>query len=237
MNDEFYLAAYTKHCRDELTLYEKYIEQAERRLAARGGGSMDENHVRHIMEKTRQQLERYRAKRLSLLCEVEGEIDKEKFRAFVEENTRVTEAQHAQANAFKAKRRTAVTDRKEKLQKEKSLLNLGGKYDRSYRGSDGPSDKDILRSLNYLDRTWGFVPNYMRENLSRMPCNRGYLWRQIFLLGELPPEGDPTGYVFFEKDREVLFTHEWTRDRYLLHKKKTRTSPREEVLSLPRPVV
>ena len=51
-------------------------------------------------------------------------------------------------------------------------------------------------------------PNYMKENLTEMPNNKGYIWRDCWFVGDKPEEpGQPT--VMFDKKRGgVMHIHE-----------------------------
>jgi hypothetical protein len=52
------------------------------------------------------------------------------------------------------------------------------------------------------------VPDYMKENLKKMPNNKGYLWRGITVLGEMKPVKDEP-LMLFEKRYGVLTIHKY----------------------------
>ena len=75
---------------------------------------------------------------------------------------------------------------------------------------------------NYYVRTSQKLPHYMKKNLSNMPNNKGYLWRDIAFYGERPPERNkPT--VLFQRERDgSMIIHEWTPSHYNKYRKKTK---------------
>jgi len=52
------------------------------------------------------------------------------------------------------------------------------------------------------------VPDYMKENLKKMPNNKGYLWRGITVLGKMKPVKDEP-LMLFEKRYGVLTIHKY----------------------------
>lgn len=66
------------------------------------------------------------------------------------------------------------------------------------------------------------LPNYMRQNLSEMSGNKGYIWRGCYFFGLLPEEpNQPT--LMFEKGRNgILYIHEYDKYEYRLFEKQGR---------------
>lgn len=79
------------------------------------------------------------------------------------------------------------------------------------------------RSMQYhMKRDWEWLcsqdtqlPPYIRENLTKMPNNKGYIWRGIWYFGQNPDE-DPNTLVMFERAGPDMFIHEI---RYGVYKK------------------
>lgn len=53
------------------------------------------------------------------------------------------------------------------------------------------------------------IPEYMSSKLENMPNNKGYIWKDIYLFGKLPPDKNQKKIVLFEKKYDKLFIHEW----------------------------
>ncbi len=88
------------------------------------------------------------------------------------------------------------TDKKEKEEENKKLVK------KSYNINNHDfSEKDLDKEFNKFNKFYNSVPNYILRNLKEMPNNKGYLWKGIWCLGELPPEkGEPN--IIFEKLQE-----------------------------------
>jgi len=83
-------------------------------------------------------------------------------------------------------------------------------------------DRQLERDKKYFYKQYckivDSIPEYMAENLKTMPNNKGYLFRQTWLLGSQAEEpGQPT--VLFEKVRGVMKIHEYDQWEYRLYEK------------------
>jgi hypothetical protein len=81
------------------------------------------------------------------------------------------------------------------------------------------SVKNIEKTYQHFLRTNDSIPQYILRNLEDMPNNKGYIWKGIICLGELPEE---TKYplTLFERQKGLLIIHEWTYTEYkIFHKK------------------
>lgn len=62
-------------------------------------------------------------------------------------------------------------------------------------------------------------PSYLSANLRDMPNNKGYIWRGVWYMGQLPPENNGV-CVMFEKQRgDVMIIHEYTSTEHVIYKK------------------
>jgi len=96
----------------------------------------------------------------------------------------------------------------EKQRKEVYLENRSQRWDA----------KGVDRELQYYYKMIDSVPGYMLKNLSEMPNNKGYIWRNIRMYGDLPSEKGPI--ILFEKlQNAVLVIHEYTDKTYTRHEK------------------
>ena len=80
--------------------------------------------------------------------------------------------------------------------------------------------KDLNREYNRFERNSDTLPNYIRKNLSEMPNNKGYIWKNIRFYGELPVQkGQPD--ILFEKTRgSIMYIHEITEKEHKIFEKK-----------------
>jgi hypothetical protein len=231
-SNEFFQNHYIKQCKDDLFYLEKYIAQTEKRLynlrhtATTHDVYADDDNVvsatdmEKMCDKTRQQLEDYKARRERLRGEIAGFFDEEKFGAFVEKNQRIMEQQHEQAQKQKIARQNQVHNMRLREKKMNDLNKMGLKYDKTY---GFPFEKQMDRTYNYYLRTVSFLPSFMQDNLRNMPGNKGYVWRGIVFFGQQPPE-DPDLKVLFERNGSILYIHEIRNDGYKVFIKDTKDS-------------
>ena len=73
------------------------------------------------------------------------------------------------------------------------------------------------RKFNEIYET---IPNYMHNDLKKMNNNNGYIWRGIYLYGNLD-ENDKGVSVYNEKYKGVNYKHKYTKNNYKLLKKNT----------------
>jgi hypothetical protein len=79
-------------------------------------------------------------------------------------------------------------------------------------------NRDMNYNLRYFYKTIDSLPDYLLKNLSEMPNNKGYIYRSIYLYGDLPAEKGPT--VLFEKlQGGVLVIHEYYPTEYRRYEK------------------
>lgn len=87
----------------------------------------------------------------------------------------------------------------EKESKDNYYKNNRNNNERQYN-----SQKDT----DYFFKICNSIPDYITRNLKEMPNNKGYIWRGIWCLGELPSvSGDPI--VLFERKKDTLIIKEY----------------------------
>lgn len=99
-------------------------------------------------------------------------------------------------------------------------------YKEPDRWADTKAENAMKREWNWLCRMDSFVPSYMRENLAKMPNNKGYIWKGIYYFGDLPPEHPMDVTTMFEKQNQILFIHEWTPEYYKIFEKGDKQKPK-----------
>lgn len=101
--------------------------------------------------------------------------------------------------------------------------NLSKNYQKSIR-NDSRKQRQYYRDIKYEYRHYlhavETIPEYIIRNLKEMPHNRGYIWRGVYLFGELPVEYNRP-YSMFEKLRGgILRIHEWDEYSVRIYEKK-----------------
>ena len=111
------------------------------------------------------------------------------------------------------KDRITVKINEKKVKKEKEQISD------NYRKGISTSaflERQKEKDYNYGCRTFykitDSLPPYIKKNLSDMPNNKGYIWRDVCFYGSLPEEEGPR--VMFEKLGNILVIHEYTDKEY-----------------------
>lgn len=82
------------------------------------------------------------------------------------------------------------------------------------------------RDYNYYLKLCNSLPSYMERNLSSMPNNKGYIFRNMWFLGEKPAERGKN-IILFEKKRGIMYIHEISKTEHIISEKKGKERKRE----------
>jgi hypothetical protein len=76
------------------------------------------------------------------------------------------------------------------------------------------SERDKKSAYRYYMKCVDTIPDRTLQNLREMPNNKGYIWRDMYLFGELPAEqGQPV--VLFQKcGKYMMVIHEYRKNEY-----------------------
>ena len=100
-----------------------------------------------------------------------------------------------------------ITKQAEKQKKKDLEKETKDNYYKSNRNNNERfynSQKDI----EYFKKICNSIPDYIARNLKEMPNNKGYIWRGVWCLGELPSiPGEPI--VLFERKKDILIIKEY----------------------------
>lgn len=143
-----------------------------------------------------------------------GNLDEELLQQ-KKQNKQIAESKHT-VNKKKKEDETKVQTEKTKKSKEFDSSN------RDYERKERSKTYEMNRSYNYFEKTIESIPDYMLDNLSNMPNNKGYIWRDIYCYGDLPAEKNQP-VTLFEKQRDLLIIHEWANKYYTVYHKVGKT--------------
>ena len=109
-----------------------------------------------------------------------------------------------------------------KKNEEKELKKIHNKeiLDNEYqmRRHEAPSDYHIKKETDRFFKAIDTIPQFILDNLSNMPSNKGYIWRGVYCYGELPSESKNT--IMFEKCKNGLMKiHECINDKIYIYEK------------------
>lgn len=139
-----------------------------------------------------------------------GLLDEEIF----SQNKKNKEIINSKETVNKKKKESENKLQNEKNKKSKDIESKNRDYERGER----QKEYEMQRAFKYYEKTVDSIPDYMIDNLKNMPSNKGYIWRDIYCYGELPPEKNQP-IIMFEKQRDLLIIHEWTNKYYTVSHK------------------
>jgi len=95
------------------------------------------------------------------------------------------------------------------------------------------TQKDFEKTYEYYSEISRRIPNSITEKLSKLPNNKGIIWKGMYLYGELPIREDDNIFTMFERknDLDTTYIHEWKDGMYRVYDKKVLI--REEKRKLP----
>ena len=116
---------------------------------------------------------------------------------------------------LKERKKVVADDKEAKSISSKAFYLAGKDADRSERYQT----RSIKRTYGYFVKICNSIPDHIKKNLSEMPNNKGYIWKNVACYGELPAEQGPT--VLFDRKRGgTMVIHEWTDDKHTIYHKK-----------------
>lgn len=120
-----------------------------------------------------------------------------------------------------SKMKQEASDKKCKLkkdQKQEDRKKLDLEY-KTFRKHDGISAYGMQKETDRFFFNMASIPDYMKQNLKTMPCNKGYIWKGIHFMGSLKPENNNVT-IMFEKCRGgIMKIHEITRRTHIIYEK------------------
>lgn len=111
-------------------------------------------------------------------------------------------------------------EKKNNRDKSTAFFKKKGKMRREARYEERSADRGIYHYHKAIDT----LPSKLKNNLKRMPNNRGYIWRGVHFYGDLNPDRGNT--VMIENNRGTLITRETSPTEVKIYEKKGRERQR-----------
>ena len=111
---------------------------------------------------------------------------------------------------------------KENKKADKEMSEIRRKITTAEFRAEKAYKREVDRGEKYFFKLCGTVPDYMLKKLEKMPCNKGYIWRGVYCFGKLPPDREQKT-VLFERNKGVLYIHEWYPDAIEIWEKQERS--------------
>jgi len=149
-------------------------------------------------------IERFDAKIAALEEELEAK-ETPRFELFVKEQQAMIRLQEKNSHA--------KTDEIQQNHDNRVKLEAYHKEENRLRRKERSQQYQMKRDWEWLCAQDAKLPDYIRENLTKMPNNKGYIWRGIWYFGRRPAE-DPNLLIMFERSNGETLIHEILYGKY-----------------------
>ena len=192
----------------EIQLLKKYIEKHTKMIQIYDSSTLEQDlRLQKISElKTLINNNKSKINELSNCISkiTKGELDEDIMNEYTEGKCNTIE------NMKKHKNKKKKIIEEKKIKKDK--LSKQWKDIKSERYKEKQKRREIFNTYRYYKKIYSYIPMYILNNLKKMPNNKGYIYNNIYLFGEMDREyGQPN--IMFEKKKKELYIHEW-RDNY-----------------------
>ena len=205
-----------KNTNDELKSLNKYLTTYEKSLQ-----NARNKNLHSEIQVIRNTISKYEDKISEKQCYINKltnkELDKEMSIDIIRSHKRAEVSKKEQIYKFRYKRQVKKD--------EKKVLDNFYEKERSTNRVINSNKWNMIKAYNYFEKTSNKLPEYMQRNLSEMPNNKGYIWRDIRFYGELPSiPGQPD--ILFEKKKDCMLIHEINNTEHKIFEKRGRDRKR-----------
>lgn len=213
MSGEKYRIQEVNSLRIKIKEYETSIARMEKSNddITRSNVNYDKKFIDNFRDKNKKKIEEYK----KLIEETEGKIRMINSGRLDEE---MKEERKKNAEVFQ-KAKEKIKDKKEENKKKEIKKEIMFKKEKSDNKQDRDAIYHINRGESYFYNVVDSFPDYMREKLKNMPHNKGYIWRDVWFLGDLPDDGKGDLVLFEKKGRDILLIHEYKRNMHTIYEK------------------
>lgn len=221
----FYEKFFLKKLQEEHDNLSKWMRFTERRLEELGRNTdtylKQEERLIMYQEKLRVTTE-------SLAAPVDG--TNEMFIVYVTEQLTLKEKQIVNS---KKKKEMCMAKKQKENDCMKKFRSSESRHSRETRYSEKNMNHFYERMIRIDDE----MPSYLREALSNMPANKGYIFRGVWYFGHVPlmRQEDEKYLTMFERVKGIQYIHEYIHDfpkkTYNLYEKLSKNSPKKLIHS------
>jgi len=147
-----------------------------------------------------------------------GKLDEE-----ISESARKNNELVEEKKALKKKKKELIE--KDKAERKKKSMDYYNKT-RSIQREERYEEKNKNYYQKYFFKVEKSIPGYLLQKLNKMPNNKGYIFRDVYLYGRLPCDKS-NKTTLFETKNKVQYIHEWDKNTglYSLYEKQYRSKP------------
>lgn len=123
------------------------------------------------------------------------------------------------------KRNKKIEEKTIQKDKEKGNLQISYNVMRSYNPKE-PNQWVLKKEFSNFERINNNIPEYMIRNLTEMPNNKGYIWKDLWCFGDLEKEHNQPIILFEKLRNDVMRIHELDSEYYKIFEKIGKNSKR-----------
>ena len=231
MNNNYRLT-FKNNTKNDLRYNKKLLENSEKTLNNLRAQKANSFTLKKV-EKLEIDIAKYKQE-IKKLEEKVNLIDKGKYDDEIEKIVQKQAKEAELKNRAKSQKKKAV----QKVKAERSKISKDYyEKNRQAMRANRYQDRGVKSSYRFYCKVADQFPDYLKKNLSNMPCNKGYFWKGVAFYGYKKQEKNkPT--VLFERKRDgSMIIHEWTPTHYNQFKKKDKKSRKELFSSKRRRVI
>lgn len=216
---EFYSKYFIKQLKDEHAQLTRWLRYTEKRMEDLSSGSEVYIKQEELLVSYQQRIEENENK---MQEPMDG--DNELFLKYVTEQLVIKERQILHS---KRKKESVVEKKKQQENCMRKFYATESKYNRQNR----QTERDMNHFYEKMQKIEHEMPDYLKESLARMPCNKGYIYRGIWYFGHVPVPPEEDQYLtMFERVKGIQYIHEYIHEypyrTYNLYEKLSKNSPK-----------
>lgn len=197
---------------DEIKLLHKYNEADEITIGKLRGMPSDEVYVVKQLEK-RQLLMSERNSKLDILKDRLDRLEG----GFLDDEMQAEISKTMTDISIKSKATLQKKIDAAKLKAEDSVMSK--KYYDKEKSNDRQSKESFYNSYTkHFFKASDSIPDYMKRELKKMPCNEGYIWKSIYCFGE--QHATSGNFTMTDNQKGVKIIHKWNKEYQSVFEKK-----------------
>lgn len=191
---------------EEIQLLERNITRCQETISRLKGQKMSFNSGR-IIERNNADIDRFKSKiqeLTNIINEIDSGVYEEKLKIELENNRKLIET------------KSKATQKKK--EDKHNLINPVPQKRQNYFENTHRSNID--RDENYFLKDCRSLPDHLRERLKNMTNDVGFIWKDIWCMGELPSRNkNPRPITLHERKDGKMLIHIYGYDKYSLYEK------------------
>ena len=118
------------------------------------------------------------------------------------------------------KTKITMDKKRQKLEEKKEDAKISKDYYNKERKGDRVNKHWFYNSaFRHYEKTYERLPDWLLNDLKKWPCNKGYIWKNIYFYGSRSPRGNADSYEMIEICKGYKYIHRWDKKFSRIYKK------------------